>query len=101
MIAWAIAILQSLGLVEREFRTEKLVNAHGIAIKIAIATQRELHAITSEPNRMTVTDLTHSSLLEHVKRHVRKLHITRFRHIGGKTNTIPLAKRTTLHRHIA
>ena len=37
MIAWAIAILQSLGLVEREFRTEKLVNAHGIAIKIAIA----------------------------------------------------------------
>lgn len=33
MIAWAITILQSLGLVEREFRTEKLVNAHGIAIK--------------------------------------------------------------------
>lgn len=33
MIAWAIAMLQPLGLVEREFRTEKLVNAHSIAIK--------------------------------------------------------------------
>ena len=101
MIAWAIAILQSLGLVEREFRTEKLVNAHSIAIKIAIATQRKLHAITSEPNRMTTTDLIHSSLLEYVKRHVHKLHITRLSHIGRKTNTIPLAKRTTFHRHIA
>ena len=38
MIAWAIAMLQPLGLVEREFRAEKLVNAHSIAIKKAIAT---------------------------------------------------------------
>lgn len=38
MIVWAIAMLQPLGLVEREFRTEKLVNAHSIAIKKAIAT---------------------------------------------------------------
>lgn len=53
MIAWAIAILQSLGLVEREFRTEKLANAHSIAIKIAIATQ----LIQRRSSRMTVAQI--------------------------------------------
>ena len=53
MIAWAIAILQPPSLVEREFRTEKLVNAHGIAIKEAIATQ----LIQRRSSRMTVAQI--------------------------------------------
>lgn len=53
MIAWAIAMLQPLGLVEREFRAEKLVNAHSIAIKKAIATQ----LIQRRSSRMTVAQI--------------------------------------------
>lgn len=53
MIVWAIAMLQPLGLVEREFRTEKLVNAHSIAIKKAIATQ----LIQRRSSRMTVAQI--------------------------------------------
>lgn len=53
MIVRAIAMLQPLGLVEREFRTEKLVNAHSIAIKKAIATQ----LIQRRSSRMTVAQI--------------------------------------------
>ena len=53
MIAWAIAMLQPLGLVEREFRAEKLVNAHSVAIKKAIATQ----LIQRRSSRMTVAQI--------------------------------------------
>lgn len=57
MIVWAIAMLQPLGLVEREFRTEKLVNAHSIAIKKAIATQ----LIQRRSSRMTVAQIDANS----------------------------------------
>ena len=53
MIVWAIAMLQPLGLVEREFRTEKLGTAHSIAIKKAVATQ----LIQRRSSRMTVAQI--------------------------------------------
>ena len=101
MVAWAVAVFEALRLVEGEVGAEQLVDAHGVAVEVPGAAQRELHAVAGEPDRVPCRDLVDGGLPEHVERHVHEFHVAGLGHVRGEADAVALVERTARHRHVA